>query len=246
MIGLSPSLDPYSQPIHRRSSSTASSSPTASMIALPSSQFPRPSATHSMPIPRPSSQIHRPKAAGSTPSETPQSHSPSSSESPFPFSPVLSAQLESYVSASTQVTTPPSSASLQSNHPGLYPMGPPSLSYPSVPPPSLSSSLGSPTVSYHMPHRDYPSSPVDSFSLSRRSSAGVRRGSFERRVADSGSLREISGSRRGSVERGGRVAETGSLVRSRASSAASTPAVVNEPLPININGVARRVNGPSG
>ncbi|TDL24438.1 hypothetical protein BD410DRAFT_785904 [Rickenella mellea] len=213
LIGLSSSFDPYSQPIHRRSSSTASSSPTASMINLPLS---RPSATHSVPIPRIASQIHRPKSGSHVMAETPQSHSPSSSESPFPFSPVLSAQPESFVSTSTQLTTPPSSASLQSNPPGPYPMAPPSLSYPSVPPPSLSSSLGSPSVMYHIPQRDEPPSP-DSFSLSRRPSESVQRGSADHRVVESGNFRDLR-SRRASVERGGRVAETGTLIRSRTNS----------------------------
>ena len=98
------------------------------------------------------------------------------------------------------------------------------LSYPMVPPPSLSSSFGSPSTSFHqsiaypIPHsaRDHDGtpSPVESFH-SRRDSFN-RRGSFERRVAETGSLRSLSRgqshSRRESVERGARIAETGSLL----------------------------------
>lgn len=71
------------------------------------------------------------------------------------------------------------------------------LSYPSVPPPSLSSSLGSPVVMTHMPS----------------SAAAAQVPGQERRYSH--------GSRRTSVERGARIAETGSLVRSRAGSGAS-------------------------
>jgi hypothetical protein len=95
------------------------------------------------------------------------------------------------------------------------------LSYPSVPPPSLSSSFGSPTISYHMSHRDPSLSPIEP--LSRRDS-NARRASFERRVVETGSLRNLSGSRRGSIERGARIAETGTLVpRSRAGSQSLAP-----------------------
>ena len=114
------------------------------------------------------------------------------------------------------------------------------LSYPSVPPPSLSSSFGSPTVPLlQIPNgsgRDVLSSPIEP--LSRRSSnAGLnaggsvaRRGSLDRRVMESGSLRGSSGSgsgggrsRRGSFEVpiGGRLAESGTLLgRSRGGSLA--------------------------
>lgn len=181
---------------------------------------------HGMPIPRPPSQIHRPV---NMPSEgnTPLSHSPSSSaDSPFPFSPVTSTNPASFISTNTNITSPPSSsdASLNSNPPVAFAGGPLSrgLSYPSVPPPSLSSSFGSPTVSFHMQQRDASLSPVEP--LSRRNS-NPRRGNFDRRVAETGSLRSISRStsRHGSVERGARVAETGTLVpRSRAGSHAAT------------------------
>jgi hypothetical protein len=129
--------------------------------------------------------------------------------------------VESYVSANTNTTTPPSSASLQLHPPAPYPMPPPSLSYPSVPPPSLSSSLGSPVISLHMPNRDLPS-PVEPATIIRRPSPNLHRNSVsERRVVESGNLHEITRSRRGSVERGARVAETGSLIRNRAGSTAS-------------------------
>jgi hypothetical protein len=219
LIGLS-SPDPYSQPTHLRSNSSSysnASSPSTSII-YPSTHAPRP--IHGVPIPRPPSQIHRPSQ--SIEGNTPLSHSPSSSESPFPFSPVTNPA--SLVSPHTNVTSPPSSLSFNSNPAVTY--GAPSrgLSYPSVPPPSLSSSFGSPTVSYHMPHRDPSLSPVEP--LSRRNS-NARRGT-DWRVAESGSLRGINRSgdtsRRGSIERGARVAETGTLVpRSRAGSHSLAP-----------------------
>lgn len=68
-----------------------------------------------------------------------------------------------------------------------------------------------------MPLRDPPLSPVDP--VGRRNSN--RRGSFDRRVPDTGNYRTFSQnhSRRESVERGARVAESGTLIpRSRAGS----------------------------
>lgn len=110
------------------------------------------------------------------------------------------------------------------------------LSYPSVPPPSLSSSFGSPTVSLlQIPNgggRDASLSPMEPLSR-RNSNAGsssvggggaARRGSLDRRIVESGSLRSGSGgvsgggshSRRGSFDRGvpigGRLAESGTLL----------------------------------
>ncbi|OCH91282.1 hypothetical protein OBBRIDRAFT_775434 [Obba rivulosa] len=203
LIGLS-SVDPYSQPTHRRSSFTASS-PSTSVVTFPTStstQLPRP--IPGVPIPRPPSQIHRPVNTISE-STTPLSHSPSSSlSSPSIFSPVTASPAlpTSLASITTNLTTPPSSASFTSN-PGT-PFARP-LSYPSVPPPSLSSSFGSPTIMR---------------SPSSRRNSLHRHGSVERRVAESGSLRSASRgsapsqshSRRASVERGARVAETGQLV----------------------------------
>lgn len=201
LVGLS-SADPYSQPTHRRSVSNLSS---------PSTSATQPSqAIHGVPIPRPSSSIRRPTNNVSE-SNTPLSHSPSSTESPFPFSPIVGTNPTSYVSNETPMTTPPSSASLTSNPPSTFTI-PHMLSYPSVPPPSLSSSYGSPVVSY-IPHRDHSLSPV--VPLSRRGSNA--RGNIERRFVDPvGISNNRSRSRHGSIERGARVAETGQLIpRSR-------------------------------
>ncbi|KLO14039.1 hypothetical protein SCHPADRAFT_915059 [Schizopora paradoxa] len=236
LIGLESSNDALSQPLHRRSfSGASSSSPTASMVALPSGvPAPRVSTTHSMPIPRASAQPHRAnhfKPAPSIP-QTPLSHSPSSSlDSANLFSPILSSAhrrhepSSSYVSTQTTLTTPNSTSSLQTHPPAPYGQegapgggggGAPILTYPSVPPPSLSSSLGSPTISYYIGTRE-PPSPVDEYVLGRRDSLshtgsmnGVN-GSGGRRVVESGSLRDLPRSRRTSVERGGRIAETGTL-----------------------------------
>lgn len=208
LIGLA-SPDPYSQPTHQRTSSSysnASSSPSTSVMHL-STHIPRPT-THGVPIPRPPSQIHRPNQLDGNP---PLSHSPSSSESPFPFSPLTNAT--SLTSPNTNITSPPTSFSYNST----VAYGAPSrgLSYPSAPPPSLSSSFGSPSISLHMPHQDTPLSPIEP--LSRRNS-NAWRGDW-RGVNRSGET-----SRRGSVERGARVAETGTLVpRSRTSSQSLAP-----------------------
>lgn len=215
LVGLS-SADPYSQPTHRRSVSNLSS---------PSTSATQPSqATHGVPIPRPSSSIRRPMNNMSG-SNTPLSHSPSSTESPFPFSPTVGTNPTSYVSSGTPMTTPPSSASLTSNPPSTFTI-PHMLSYPSVPPPSLSSSYGSPVVSY-IPPRDHSLSPV--VPLSRRSSN--TRGNIERRFAETMGIRNNrSPSRHESVERGARIAETGQLIpRSRPESqSVSVPATSSE------------------
>ncbi|KAH7882319.1 hypothetical protein F5I97DRAFT_1817258 [Phlebopus sp. FC_14] len=202
LVGLS-SPDPYSQPTHRRSTSNVSS-PNTSVIH-PSG----PRLTHGVPIPRPtSSSVHRPTNHTSE-TTTPLSHSPSSAESPFVFSPVLTTNPASYISNGTTLTTPLSSASLHSNPPAPYPVSNAhTLTYPSVPPPSLSSSYGSPVVSY-VPHRDSSTSPAEPLS---------RRGSNAR--GGLGAYRNgRSRSRRESAERGARIAETGTLIpRSRSSS----------------------------
>jgi hypothetical protein len=73
-----------------------------------------------------------------------------------------------------------------------------------------------------MPHRDPSLSPIEP--PSRRGSH--RRGSFERRLPDSSNYRTYSQShsRRESVERGARVAESGTLIpRSRAGSQSLAP-----------------------
>lgn len=198
--------------------------------------------------------------AGSIPSSV----SAASSASPYPFSPVTSssagADPASYV---TDVTSPPSSGSfgMMAGIPlaggnngvgmggmvmagmgmGAYGVPQRGLSYPSVPPPSLSSSFGSPTVSFNgLPRadRDVSLSPVEP--LSRRgsnagSAIGSRRGSNTwereregstgpngssgRRVVETGSLRRGSFDRGAGIPVGGRVAETGTLIgRSRAGS----------------------------
>lgn len=160
----------------------------------------------------------------------------------YPFSPSsnVGADPSSYVSVETDVTSPPSSGSFgmigmgmgmglvgHAHHNGgrganaigmggmgvgAYGIPQRGLSYPSVPPPSLSSSFGSPSVVFHgLPSRDASSSPVEP--LSRRGSIGGRR-------AETGSLRRGSFDRAGPIPAGGRVAETGTLQRSRAGSLA--------------------------
>ncbi|KAI6165891.1 hypothetical protein EDD17DRAFT_1884154 [Pisolithus thermaeus] len=199
LVGLS-SADPFSQSTHRRSLSNLSPSNTS--VALTAS----PRLSHGVPIPRPSPVHHRPL---NHPSETttPLSHSPSSTESPFVFSPTVT-NPASYMSNGTHSTTPPSSASLTSNPPPPYPTpNPHALTYPSVPPPSLSSSYGSPVISYV----SNTSSPVESLRPNGRLGS-------DRRTVESGMLRNGL-SRRASVDRGARIAETGTLVpRSRAGS----------------------------
>ena len=180
--------DPYSQPLHRRSTS---SSPSTSVYPLPSSYAPR-SPLSGVPIPRPPSQLHRPNtlqpAADDSSTSTPLTNSPSSSPSPFPFSPVTNAHPASYISNVTQLTTPSSAgASLHSTPPPPFPaQASLSLTYPSVPPPSLSSSLGSPNFPYSH-------SPTDN--------RGSRSSRPCARVAEVGNLRDISRSRsrRGSL-----------------------------------------------
>ncbi|CAA7269331.1 unnamed protein product [Cyclocybe aegerita] len=264
LIGLA-SADPFALPTHHRSASTSSSmssSPSTSVFHIPTRPYSihghsNLASTHSVPIPRTASQIHRPtqfqlplpgvehdisSTLRDSVSNTPLSPSPSdssSASSPFPFSPSQSANPASFVSVSTNLTSPPSSVSFGGmGLVGAYAVPQRGLSYPSVPPPSLSSSFGSPTVSFHMPHRerDPSMSPVEPLSR-RNSNAGMGSGSVARRgsigangrVVETGTLRNVnasaSGSRRASFDRGalpigGRVAETGSLVgrRSRAGS----------------------------
>ncbi|TFY77774.1 hypothetical protein EWM64_g6236, partial [Hericium alpestre] len=98
LIGLSSSLEPYSQPTHRRSMSSSSPTSSSASIALPLPTHGalRPGPSPSVPIPRPPSQIHRP-VNNTSESTTPISHSPSSSESPY-FSPIASANPTSMLS----------------------------------------------------------------------------------------------------------------------------------------------------
>ncbi|EIW55558.1 uncharacterized protein TRAVEDRAFT_151951, partial [Trametes versicolor FP-101664 SS1] len=230
LIGLHQS-DPYSQPTHRRSHSSTSGSPSSS-IHIPSAPSNRQASA--VPIPRPSSQIRRPSNIISSESTTPLSHSPSStSTSPFPFSPASNSPFPaSYASAATNMTTPPSAAV----SPPAFTIGAPrTLSYPLVPPPSLSSSFGSPATSLHQAiaiPRDHDGTPSPVESLNSRRSSFHRRGSFERRVVENGSLRGRNGSqthsRRASVERGARIAETGVLVPRPRSGSISLPEAVED------------------
>ncbi|KAI0036227.1 hypothetical protein K488DRAFT_76131 [Vararia minispora EC-137] len=180
LIGLLPAHDPFSQPTHhrRRAPSHLSSPVAAHPFSLPPTPARAGPAPMPVPIPRPPSQIHRP---GPTPPSSGSPSAPSSAESPY-LSPLAGTNPASYISTGTRATTPPSSGGGSLLPPAPRPVPP--LSYPSVPPPSLSSSFGSP----------------------RASAAGSR-------------------SPRGSVERGFRVAETGTLLpRSRRSSVAANGA----------------------
>ncbi|KAI0316081.1 hypothetical protein OF83DRAFT_1128909 [Amylostereum chailletii] len=183
LIGLSSAQDPYSQPTHRRSSSNTSSNPQFHHNLV---------STHAVPIPRPPSQIHRPVHTSETTS--------SSLESPS-LSPTTSTNPTSSLGATTHVTTPPSSGSLPPPMPAPAPRLP--LSYPSVPPPSLSSSFGSP-VTYTMQHPSH--SPVNGTGTSSpvEHTSRWRRGSNE-------PTRSISRPGRESIERGARIAETGAV-----------------------------------
>ena len=208
----------------RRPSATTQQQ-TGSMVAVPNG---RP--TPIVPIPRTGSQASQPRRThepGPSISSL-TSASPSTTSSPSPrISPMNTGAPASYA---TTLTSPPSSASLHASPPAPYDYnhGTPAgrvLSYPSVPPPSLSSSLGSPVVGTHMFSGD---GDGRHGSASRRSSGshnwgyatatGNANGATERRVAEMGNLRDVGRSRTRSVERGGRIAETGTLVRSRAGS----------------------------
>jgi len=143
LIGLTPSsLDPYSQPTHRRNQSSSSSVSTSPYLD-PSS------ATHSarVPIPRPPSQIRRshvhPNMSSTTTTPPSSSSASASLSSPFLFSPPSGGI---HPSGGTSFTTPPSSASLNAMTAHAQLMNPHELTYPSVPPPSLSSSFGEPLI----------------------------------------------------------------------------------------------------
>ncbi len=226
LIGLS-QAEPLSQPLHRRPSFTSTSPSSSIHIPINSSHATRHATA--VPIPRPPSQIRRPSNVISSESTTPLSHSPSSastsiSTSPFPFSPNTSPFPASYASGATNLTTPPSVPSAAVSPPTMTTGGPRTLSYPLVPPPSLSSSFGSPSTSLHQTTthpisfipRDHDGTPSPAESFHSRRNSFNRRGSFDRRVVETGSLRSLSRgqsqSRRESVERGARIAETGVLV----------------------------------
>ncbi len=233
LIGLAPSaIDPYSQPIHRRASTTSSPYPVPQSLTTQSAR---------VPIPRPPSQIHRPSQVPASVSISTTPPSSGSLSSPFIFSPPSGS-----MSAATNLTTPASSDSQ-----GSFTGGPETLpralelTYPSVPPPSLSSSFGDP-LSMESPllspingsqtapapmsiprpirrrgGRDISVSPVDTFnmagargpSLSPRASFHLaRKASFERAWANDNVSPVRNRSRVRSTERGARVAETGTLV----------------------------------
>lgn len=205
LIGIS-NVEPVSHSRRRQSFSSGTSiSPTVGILSAQMTRL-----GSGVPIPRSSSRIHRPTMDHLSETSTPLSRSPaSSSESPFLLSPVPA----SFASVNTQMTSPPSS-SLNSNPPQMIGTPRLTLTYPTNPPPSLSSSFGSPSA-YASPRREQSSSPI-----LNRPDVVNRRPSFDRRFGDSGStlIRGRSGSRRESVERGARIAETGSLIRSRGGS----------------------------
>jgi coiled-coil domain-containing protein 6 len=166
------------------------------------------------------------------------------------------------------LTTPPSSMPFNSTALGMgYAPESRGLSYPSVPPPSLSSSFGSPTVPLlQIPNgnaREASLSPIEPLSrgnsnagLNAGGSGGVaRRGSVDRRIIESGNLRGGSGSgsggggrsRRGSfdVPIGGRVAESGTLLgRSRGGSLAHGAGGGVGQLPETVNEVEDSSSSP--
>jgi hypothetical protein len=208
------SSDALSQPTHRRTTSLSGADSPTSVVHYPSPGPSRP-ALNGVPIPRPASQLYRPVHNHLSETNTPLSRSPSSADSPspFPFSPITSTNPASYVSTNTNITSPGSSESWTIHNATIASQ---TLTYPSVPPPSLASSVGSPTVSTLGQHGVPSHSPVEP--LSRGNSMAGRRS--QSRTAEPTNLR--SGNPSGSrvnVERGGRVAETGTLMpRSRAGS----------------------------
>ncbi|KAF8970483.1 hypothetical protein BDZ97DRAFT_1754067 [Flammula alnicola] len=280
---------------------------TSSIATASTSTQAPPSQAHGVPIPRPPSQIQPLVHAHTTVVAS------STSGSPYPLSPYSAsgassssdsyanegrysgsgasvANPASFVSVSTNLTSPPSSLSfggvggingmgmggmLGGTGTAAYGVPQRGLSYPSVPPPSLSSSFGSPTVPFHIPHRgerDASLSPVEPLSR-RESNAGMggggggagssqgsisRRGSHgggggERRVVETGSLRRASFDRGAGIPIGGRVAETGSLVgRSRAGSVnlglghGALPETVDEDEVDDTEGMELEVDGGQG
>ena len=207
LIGLtSADRDPFAHPTHHRPPPTTTT--TTTMAAAGPS--------YGVPIPRPASQVHRPASPLRSLSTSPSSpalsplypaSSPADSFLHRRYSSSASgATPASFVSVSTNITSPPSSAgagaAAAAAAAAFVVHG---LTYPSVPPPSLSSSFGSPSVQLHVPL-----SPTEP--RSRRGS-GARRGSIgagERRVVETGSLRR-GGERTAPIPIGGRVAEVGAL-----------------------------------
>ena len=151
LIGLVPSAaDPYSQPLHLRADSHSSSvSSSPSLLPVNSHSVQPHNASARVPIPRPPSQIRRPHPNMNAPpsaSTTPPSSASASLSSPSPFSPTNGTG----ISATTTFTTPPSSESPRVVAFGTT-VNPHELTYPSVPPPSLSSSFGEPISPLDMP-----------------------------------------------------------------------------------------------
>ncbi|KAF9443548.1 hypothetical protein P691DRAFT_808810 [Macrolepiota fuliginosa MF-IS2] len=207
------SSDSLSQPTHHRTGSLSGATSPTSVIHYPSAGPSSQPATNGVPIPRPASQIYWPVHNTLSETNTPLSHSPSSADSPSPspflFSPVTSTNPASYISTNTNITSPSSTESWTIHNAMVSAQ---TLTYPSVPPPSLASSVGSPINQ----RSRSPAEPA-----SRRGSL-ARRGSNSR-AAETANIRSgnVGGSmsHRVSVERGGRVAETGTLMpRSRAGS----------------------------
>jgi hypothetical protein len=175
-----------------------------------------------VPIPRPSSRIYRPSQPSlpSPPTPTSASASGSGSQSPSPLvSPLLHRTADafasagtSYVSGGTGLTTPASAGSLHATPPDPFRVpngnghvlgthgatgGGRILSYPSVPPPSLSSSLGSPTAPFFLRAGADPSSPAESRGAVSPQ-RGRERGSA--RIAETGSLRPRRPSAQGAAQ----------------------------------------------
>ncbi|KJA26832.1 hypothetical protein HYPSUDRAFT_63603 [Hypholoma sublateritium FD-334 SS-4] len=145
LIGLtSADRDPFAHPTHHRPPSTTT---TTTMAAAGPS--------NGVPIPRPASQVHRPASPPRSLSTSPSSaalsplypaSSPADSFLHRRYSSSASgATPASFVSVSTNITSPPSSAGAAAAAAAFVVHG---LSYPSVPPPSLSSSFGSPSPAW--------------------------------------------------------------------------------------------------
>ncbi|KAH8102295.1 hypothetical protein BXZ70DRAFT_1063712 [Cristinia sonorae] len=151
LIGLAPSsTDPFSQPLHLRGDSHNSSiSSSPSLIPATTHNTQPHTVSARVPIPRPPSQIRRPHPnlnAPPSPSTTPPSSGSASLQSPSPFSPTNGMG----ISATTTFTTPPSSDSPRAGFAAT--VNPHELTYPSVPPPSLSSSFGDPLSPLNNPY----------------------------------------------------------------------------------------------
>lgn len=140
LTGMTASSGPYSQPAHQRMSSTASSSPSASIVTLSS-------ATRAL-----CDSLHTHSTPTLDDTSTTQDCLPNSNDASWSVGRYLP-QNHPTLSSIASVNPESYAASPQSNPPAPYPP-PPLLCYSSVPPPSLSFSLGSPVILYHMPTRD--------------------------------------------------------------------------------------------